>query len=191
MAQKCNVPPIPQSLTVTSTMKELPDGTTFPKYLQFVKMLGVDEFNGENWQSYIGKKAGPRGSKYIDVGYYTVGLSTCVGIGMVFTANDAAGDAQCQVSLAHLSNQVAGDKTMLTEITRYMIENNFQDFAARFVVAYEEGNPHMPQIWQVITTVFAQCGIPIESDSVVLLQEIYPMMPARMAVNFNPQIGTW
>lgn len=190
MTQKCSAPPIPPNLALSSTLETLPDGKKRPKSLNFVRMLGVNQFNSGNWQNYIGKKGGPDDAQYVDVGYYTVGISTCVGIGMVFVQNDAAGQDRCQVSLAHLSNQVASNENMLTAITTYMAATNLQNPARRLVIAYEEGNPEIDKIWQTIARVFPRCGIPMD-DTTVLVEELYPMMPARLAVNFYPQMGVW
>ncbi len=97
-----NYPPIPQDLQVTVSC--ISHQSQQLKQFQFVEMTGVAEVTNDDWEKakFFGfvsaQKSQPDLAK---IGLYTMGIATCVGIGVLFQ-----GQAYNAVGLVHLSSDV-------------------------------------------------------------------------------------
>ena len=97
-----NFPPIPQDLQVAVSC--ISNQHQQLKQFQFVDMTGVDQVKNDDWEKtqYLGFVSAQKSQPSLEkIGLYTMGIATCVGIGVLFQSQTHNG-----VGLIHLSSDV-------------------------------------------------------------------------------------
>jgi hypothetical protein len=95
-------PPIPQDLQVKVSC--ISNQHQQLKQLQFVDMTGTDQIKNNDWENpkYLGFANAKKSQPNLEaIGLYTIGIATCVGIGVLFQGQTHNG-----VGLIHLSSDV-------------------------------------------------------------------------------------
>lgn len=95
-------PPIPQDLQVKVSC--ISNQHQQLKQLQFVDMTGTDQIKNNDWENpkYLGFASAKKSQPNLEtIGLYTMGIATCVGIGVLFQGQTHNG-----VGLVHLSSDV-------------------------------------------------------------------------------------
>jgi hypothetical protein len=95
-------PPIPQDLQVKVSC--ISNQHQQLKQLQFVDMTGTDQVKNNDWEKpkYLGFTSAQKSQPNLEaIGLYTMGIATCVGIGVLFQGSTHNG-----VGLIHLSSDV-------------------------------------------------------------------------------------
>lgn len=176
-------------LALTCTMLPLPQDR--PASLAFAPMLGVGDYPGEHWRAKIRTRVEANNvDDPANKGFYTIGLATCYGLGMSFM-----GPAQRQVSLAHLSNEVADVPASIQVIVNFMLEEG--QIAGRtlqrvvILVHDETGDQSEPQTMARIAPLLNALNAAQVADEQVTVCLATALAPARMAVDLAIELGTW
>lgn len=93
--------PFPPELKVCVPNPVPPFGLPSVKWGQTIGMIGVSEYQRGTWKMNKSKYVGFKTNSSSQSGCYTMGIETCIGVGMLFEGNGQAG-----AGLVHLSREV-------------------------------------------------------------------------------------